>query len=106
MWTGVRGSDTMGAMRHDIVRRAIMDATTPTNTNFFITPEGFAQLRVCCQVDALLCLHSDQAVDRPDQRFSEDVLYTVSKPLKADCRSLSNLRLNASPCCVIFLMMK
>ena len=70
-------------MRHDMVRRAIMGATTPTNTNVFLTPEGFTDYtvtRLLSGRNALLCLHSDQAVDRSDRKVSEDVLYTVTKP--------------------------
>ena len=64
----------VGAMRHDMVRRAIMGAATPTNTNVFLTPEGFTDCtvkRLLSGRNALLCLHSDQAVDRPDRKVSE-----------------------------------
>ena len=67
----------VGAMRHDMVRRAIMGAATPTNTNVFLTPEGFTDCtvtRLLSGRNALLCLHSDQAVDRPDRKVSEDVI--------------------------------
>ena len=67
----------VGAMRHDMARRAIMGAATPTNTNVFLTPEGFTDCtvkRLLSGRNALLCLHSDQAVDRPDRKVSEDVI--------------------------------
>ena len=71
----------VGAMRHDMVRRAVMGPTTPTNTNVFLTPEGFtdcAVTRLLSGRNALLCLHSDQAVDRPDRKVGEGVITTAT----------------------------
>ena len=54
---------------------------SPTNTNVFLTPEGFTDCtakRLLSGRNALPCLHSDQAVDRPDRKVGEGVITTAT----------------------------